>query len=280
MPWDKDGREGPQDPNSLLRILLDWLLKEGNYRKFRGGTESKGMRKIDYGKSLSLQMKDAGCRVPPSADAVVKKIQELETKFVQAHDWANNTGQGVREQDGQETFENLVRQRCQWYFDLLPIMGDRSVKATPPCTTDNLLESDADSVLSDSVVETTKRKSDASSKASTKNSKRTPPNSSTKKQKKNTDDIGMLTEYLSTKVESQALRWEEVARHNKKMEELEEQKVKNEQERTKWSAKEANLAYKTKLMKTKMDLEADGFSKEAFLAMFPDLANVYNNSSY
>ena len=183
IPWDKDGRQGPQDPNNSLRILLDWLLKEGNYRKFRGGTESKGMRKIDYGKSLSLQMKDAGCRVPRSADAVVKKIQELETKFVQAHDWANNTGQGVREQDGQETFENLVRQRCRWYFDLLPIMGDRS-KASPPVTTDDLLESDADSVLSDSVVEATKRKSDASSRASTKNSKRTPPNLSSKKPKK------------------------------------------------------------------------------------------------
>ena len=63
------------------------------------------------------------------------------------------------------------------------------------------------------------------------------------------------------------------------MEELEEQKVKNEEEKTKWSAKEAELAYKTRLMKTKMELEADGFSKEAILAMFPDLAIVYNSSS-
>ena len=123
------------------------MLKERNCRKFRGGTEAKGLRKIDYGKTLSLQMKDTGCCVPRSADAVVKKIQELETKFVQAHDWGNNTGQGVREQDGQETFENLVRQQCWWYFDLLPIMGDRS-KAAPPVTTDDLLKSDADSGLS------------------------------------------------------------------------------------------------------------------------------------
>ena len=115
-------------------------------------------------------------------DAIIKKIQELKTKFVQAHNWANNTGQGVREQDGEETFENLVCQRYLWYFDLLPIMGDRS-KASPPVMTDDFLESDADSILSDSVVEATKRKSDASSRASTKNSKRTPPNSSSKKQK-------------------------------------------------------------------------------------------------
>ena len=100
-----------------------------------------------------------------------KKNQKLETKFVQAHDWANNTGQDVREQDGQETFENLVHQCCCWYFDLLPIMRDRS-KASLPMTTDDLLESDAESGLSDSVVDVaTKRKSDASCRASTKNSK-------------------------------------------------------------------------------------------------------------
>ena len=63
------------------------------------------------------------------------------------------------------------------------------------------------------------------------------------------------------------------------MEELEEQKVKHEKEKTKWSAKEAELTYKKKLMKTKMELEADGFSKEAILAMFPDLAPMYENSS-
>ena len=64
IPWDKDGQQGPQDPNNLLQILLNWLLKQSKYPKFRGGTDTKGMRKIDYGKSLSLQMKDAGCRVP------------------------------------------------------------------------------------------------------------------------------------------------------------------------------------------------------------------------
>ena len=57
-------------------------------------------------------------------------------------------------------------------------MGDRS-KASPPVTTDDLLELDAESGLSDSVVEAaTKRKSDASSRASTKTSKKphpTPP---------------------------------------------------------------------------------------------------------
>ena len=275
IPWDKDGKEGPNDTNNSLRILLDWLLQEGNYRKFRGGTESKGMRKIDYGKSLSLRMRDAGCRVPRSADAVVKKIQELETKFVQAHDWANNTGQGVKEQDGEQTFENLVKQRCKWYFELLPIMGDRS-KATPAVTTDDLLESDANSGLSDSESETPEKKKRSTSSLGSRFSQKTPPNSANKKSRQqSTDDQTLLAKYLSSKMESSSMRWEEVARHNRKMEELEEQKVKHEEEKVKWSAKEAELTYKKQLMRTKMELEQEGFSKEAILSMFPDMAPLY-----
>ena len=91
--------------------------------------------------------------------------------------------------------------------------------------------------------------------------------------------MGFLAEHFSNKAESQSIRWEEVARHNKKMEELEEQKLKHEEQKTKWSAKKAELTYKKKLMKTKMELEADGFSKEAILTMFPDLAPMYNSSS-
>ena len=91
--------------------------------------------------------------------------------------------------------------------------------------------------------------------------------------------MSLIAEYLTTKAELQATRWEEVARHNKKMEELEEQKVKNEEQKTKWSAKEAELAYKTKLMKMKVELEADGFSKEAILSMFPDLSPMYETNS-
>ena len=57
------------------------------------------------------------------------------------------------------------------------------------------------------------------------------------------------------------------------MEELDKQKVKNEEQKTKWSAKEAELTYKTNLKKTKIG----EFRKEAILAMFPDFAPMYNN---
>ena len=67
-------------------------------------------------------------------------------------------------------------------------MGDRS-KAALPVMADDILKLDADSSLSDSVVEeVTQRKSDAFSKASTKNSRKTPPNSSSKKKEEHRKD--------------------------------------------------------------------------------------------
>ena len=104
--------------------------------QFRGH-DNNGTRKQTYGQQIAEKIKGARCRIERSADAVVKKIQEIEGRFIKAHDWVNNTGQGVKENETAETFEGLVRARCKWYFELAPIMGDRS-KARPKVTTDSL----------------------------------------------------------------------------------------------------------------------------------------------
>ena len=89
IPWDKDGKNGPEDPINSLSILLQWMLTEGNYNRFRGH-DNGGKRKVSFGVQLSLLMKEKGCRVECSGEAVLKKIQEIESKFIKAHDWVNN----------------------------------------------------------------------------------------------------------------------------------------------------------------------------------------------
>ena len=37
LPWDKDGKGGQEDPNNSEKILLDWLLTEGNYSQSLSG---------------------------------------------------------------------------------------------------------------------------------------------------------------------------------------------------------------------------------------------------
>src|SRR5687768_2692240 len=34
LVWEKDGALGPEDPNNLLNLLLDWMTTEGNYACF------------------------------------------------------------------------------------------------------------------------------------------------------------------------------------------------------------------------------------------------------
>eukprot|EP00977_Amphora_coffeiformis_P020159 scaffold7953_cov107-Amphora_coffeaeformis.AAC.1 len=31
LPWDKDGKNGPDDPMNSMSILMEWLTEEGNY---------------------------------------------------------------------------------------------------------------------------------------------------------------------------------------------------------------------------------------------------------
>ena len=141
LPWSMDGPRGTEDSINSEAIMLDWLLTEGNYARFRGNND--GTRKQAIGKELSLLFKDKGIKVERSPQAVVKKIQSMESQFSVAHDWVNNTGQGVKESDGDAKFEECVRKRCKWYFELEPIMADRA-KARPKVTTDTI-----DSILLD-----------------------------------------------------------------------------------------------------------------------------------
>ena len=54
VPWDKDGRDRPNDKtNCSLNVLLMWLCTEGNYAQYRGGGKHDGKRKIAYGLQIA-----------------------------------------------------------------------------------------------------------------------------------------------------------------------------------------------------------------------------------
>ena len=295
LPWDKDGRNGPDDPNNSMNILMEWLMEEGNYSRFRG-KDNRGTRKLAYGIQLSNKMKAADCRVHRSPEAVVKQIQEIEKKFIKAHDWANNTGQGVKERDGDTTFENLVRIRCKWYFELAPIMADRS-KAKPKATTETLGQSlmeDLSNLSSDDEgedkSETTGRQkgaakaSDGSSpeldykRTATASATSSIASSSKKKRMKNRveeQEIAFMESMIKRNEAKTAAEstggMSERERHNRRMEEIEESK-------SKWRTKQDELSYKRELISTRRALELEGLSKAEILSMFPDMAPLYGST--
>ena len=79
-----------------------------------------------------------------------KKISYYEQQFKEAHMWATGTtGAGLQETDVGD-FESSCRKKCQYYFDLLPIMGDRAM-SKPKATSDELdISSSDDDSSSDS----------------------------------------------------------------------------------------------------------------------------------
>jgi hypothetical protein len=50
-----------------------------------------------------------------SAKQILDKIILIEKSFKLAHDWINNTGQGV---DNQEQFREAVMKQCLYYYEL------------------------------------------------------------------------------------------------------------------------------------------------------------------
>ena len=96
IAWNRDGCNGPQDPNRSEKILLDWLCTEGNYNRY-WGKNNNGTTKLKFYQEISRRISDAGCRVSRTSEMVQQKIKHLEKQFAEAHDWASNTGQGVLE---------------------------------------------------------------------------------------------------------------------------------------------------------------------------------------
>lgn len=44
LPWDKDGKDGEDDPVNLMAVLLEWWTAGNNYSRYRG-KDSKGTKK-------------------------------------------------------------------------------------------------------------------------------------------------------------------------------------------------------------------------------------------
>lgn len=218
--WTKDGKNGPDDPTTSMSILLKWLTTEGNYNKYRGGSGSLGKGKMYWCNILSQEIKQAGVRTIRTPKAIKNKISNIEDMFKEAHDWAHQTGAGVKEDDPRQ-FNDYVKKKCPYYFDLLEVMQDRAT-ARPQFTSDDYGSDDDDVEFLGEVLPEASTLADDDS-VSTRNTKSVAscPNSA-KKQKTNRggrDDP--VISMMSFQVEAMA----EAARHNKRMEELEEKKL-------------------------------------------------------
>jgi len=133
LMWEKDGKDGPSNPNNSQNILLDWLTTQGNFARFRGNKEGK--TKLQICDKIAQLLKAKEVQAKRSNKNILDKIQSMESQFKKAHDWAGDTGQGTNITN--EKFEECVQKRCKYYYELLPIIGDCSCFCAL-ATTDNI----------------------------------------------------------------------------------------------------------------------------------------------
>ena len=108
-----------------MNFLLDWWTTHPNYSKYKG-KGNNGVRKIKICTRLCEEInKISRCARTPAG--VKGKISAVEIAWRKAHNWASETGKGVKENEGIDSFEQGCLRYCRFYFILHNVMVDRSL---------------------------------------------------------------------------------------------------------------------------------------------------------
>ena len=294
--WTRDGKNGPDDPNTSMSILIKWWMEEGNYSKFCG-KNNDGVKKIQFCELIAQRI-NSETLSNRDARSVLSKIQHIERAWRNAHNFATSeTGAGIQEEDGETAFKEIVSKKCPFYYDLIDIMSDRA-SSEPKLTSYQLDDDDEEkrneseeddlSALSDDDGGVTS-KSVASKSIASKSTRRgtdstAPSTSSSRKKKQRRSrlktplmDAETLTLLGDTKKANED-RMQEMARHNKAMESMEQQKFALEKQKVEsmsWKGKSDQLEYKMNLLSRYEQLKEDkNWSDEQIIQFFPDMKEV------
>ncbi|EHS64037.1 uncharacterized protein PGTG_22001 [Puccinia graminis f. sp. tritici CRL 75-36-700-3] len=123
VSWEKDGVDG----FSSIRILIEWLTSDGNFKRWRG-KKGNGLNKEALASEVVALMVSHGIHHRNNKD-IRTKIQELQDNYSSACNWLRNTGSGVLDEDianGTDNVRAAVIKRCKYFYDLDEVMRERT----------------------------------------------------------------------------------------------------------------------------------------------------------
>jgi len=132
---------GKASPNGTsMHFLIKWLLTPGNYARWRGDKDHQGRKKKETAKEIAAYINDGGVMEERTGVQVQAQMSRLESNMRAAYDFAcTETGAGLLETD-KISFDEAVRKKCSYYFELQPVMCERA-SITPKATSDEPMDS-------------------------------------------------------------------------------------------------------------------------------------------
>jgi hypothetical protein len=105
-----------------------------------------GKKNIQFADMILLRFyQQCRCSGKRDKEKVKNKIEHIEKQFKSAHDFSQTeTGVGLKDNDPEGSFKEIMLKKCPWYFDLLDIMVDRASKAK---VTSDELDTDEDDIV-------------------------------------------------------------------------------------------------------------------------------------
>ena len=268
--WQTDG---PTPEINSMVVIVDWLTKEGNYNRWRGGDRQNGTTKLGIANEISQIIKDSGITADRQGRDIHIKINRLEQQFRAATDWLNQTGAGVT---CEESIRAAVKQRCPYYYELVDVMSDRA-STTPLSIMSSIKPLDViDCEVSDSGVD------NKPVAVGTFSIKRTTGDTPTLKKKPRASPTSFSSELTELSQLKRELLMNDT-RFKDKQSELEERKTELEERKVNLLEKEADarmltihldaehkrLQIKADLLRQRMQLLKDGVSQEDIDNLLP-----------
>ena len=266
------------------------MLVEPNYANFCG--TDNGLTKDKICSRIANMINKKGVLVSRNANGVKKKIQGIEGQFCKAFDWANATGAGLKDSNP-ESFQEYTTKLCPYFDVLYPIFASRA-KAKPLVSTDgddldlstafnNNIQSEGDSTSNESSEEDCNTDNDsdavtttiAISKKKTSDASSVSTSSPKKIKRKSMEDDG-LAKYAEVARSMQQDQLLELKRHNRAIENIEQEKIKLLQGKDKWQDKIEEQKYKMKMYEDYQEVKKT-MSKEKIRKLFPDMVQFIDS---